>query len=200
MITVIAEHSFDIGRINPGAPILDVGCRSFSPAKELASLGFDVIAMDPDPEIIDPGITGIRFVKEALVAPNEVGMKPYASFGNGTGNFIVGDFSDVPTLGIIETVNCVDISELSQRFGVDDWGAIKLDCEGSEFEILQQWPGPIADQISVEFHEHTRSNPGAGYYEDLFKILGRWYRVAQHEKTARHGLVPNYWDSLFIRR
>jgi hypothetical protein len=89
------------------------------------------------------------------------------------------------------------------RFGVSFWEVVKLDCEGAEYEILRNWPGPIARQITIEFHDFLGGAPpgvaSAGHAE-ILAHLGQWYDVAQHEWTTQHGAGWNYWDSLFVLR
>jgi hypothetical protein len=81
---------------------------------------------------------------------------------------------------------------------------VKLDCEGEEFSILENWPGPIATQISVEFHDFTgprRALVDEGYYENkLWPHLCQWYKVVKHDWVDLRG-EPAYcghWDSLLV--
>lgn len=187
MIEVIAEHSVNWPA---SGPVLDVGCRSFNFSKELARRGFGVVAMDPDPTILDPRIAWLTFINQALVSRDMAGPLP----------FIMDKDPQARRIGITgdTVVRGVDIVSLSRSMGVDHWGIVKLDCEGCEYDILRDWPGPIADQITVEFHEHISLQPES-VYADIIAHLGQWYDVAQHEKSLRHCIgTPNYWDSLFL--
>jgi len=75
---------------------------------------------------------------------------------------------------------------------------IKIDIEGSEYEVIMSLEKAPAKQLSIEFHLHTGVY---GHYEmtmmeDKLKALG--YYPAQHERTSEHGAGFNYWDSLWI--
>jgi len=95
-------------------------------------------------------------------------------------------------------VDCISILELMNCCQVFHFDLIKLDCEGSEFQILEKWPQHhygIARQISVEFHDGTPSGPNRTeiYYADLFAKLG--YRVIQHEVTKQGDWI-GHWDTV----
>ncbi len=94
----------------------------------------------------------------------------------------------------------LSVLEIGKLFDVDVWDVVKLDCEGAEYGVLLDWPGPIANQITVEFHEHTGANEkGIEMYQRILRHLKQWYRVIQHETSQEHGIkTPNYWDSLFV--
>lgn len=200
-ITILDEHSFDFDSLNKEHLILDVGCRFFHLPKHLVEIGYEVVAIDPDPTVKSPNLPGILFKNCALTSKKFNGtLKELTVFGNGTANYLVTSTlnkQNHPTV----FVNCIDIESLSRLYNVDHWSAVKLDCEGSEYDILLEWPGPIADQISVEFHEHVPgANPkGEAYFPEMLKHLSQWYNVHNFQKEKRHCLAtPNYWDVLFI--
>jgi hypothetical protein len=91
----------------------------------------------------------------------------------------------------------LDIRERHDYSATRHFDLIKLDCEASEFPILENWPGPIATQISVEFHDYVhKSKWDAAYFARLFESLGRFgYRVIQHEEFELGG-GWGHWDSL----
>lgn len=187
-IEIIAEHSVKLPT-NSGF-VLDVGCRSFSFSKEMVRRGYSVIALDPDPTIEDPKISGISYERVALTAKGgkakfEMASDPQAR-----------RLSDAGTV----EVDCVTIQDIMRLNWISVFRIVKLDCEGAEYEILENWPGPIAEQVTVEFHEHVSPQPPERY-EKILARMGNWYNLVQHEKTERHCLKPaNYWDSLWIKR
>jgi FkbM family methyltransferase len=193
-IQALDEHSLDVDLLKPGSVVLDVGCRTFGLAKHLASQGCKVISLDPDPSIADPAVPGVVFVQKALVHELPVGDKIlFVPMHDASASFVI-NHGLIP--GAIK-VEATTIEKLSQEFGVSQWDAVKFDCEGSEYGILMTWPGPIAKQISVEFHEHVQAR-GESTIEAIVRHLSKWYQVQQHEKSHRHGLPINYWDSLFL--
>lgn len=191
-IEVIAEHSV-LFPVN--GPVLDVGCRSFAFSKEMARRGHTVTALDPDPTVEDPHVASIEFRRWALVG-NPALTAPESR------RFRMDPDPQARRLshdGEVE-VSAVNLMFLAGYCWVGHWGLVKLDCEGAEYDILLNWPGPIADQITVEFHEHVAPK-APEVYDAIIKHLGQWYDVVQHEKSLRHCLgTPNYWDSLFCLR
>lgn len=191
----ICDHSVDIDRLPEHPAVLDVGCRGFGFAKSFADRGARVIALDPDPEISDPRINDVTFLHLALTC--HYGHAVYRRNSGDDGEIIAA----VLRLPGTVSVPCVDIETLSTILGVDHWDVVKLDCEGSEFGILENWSGPIADQISVEFHDYRdRRRWGRNYFERLWKVLP-WYEVAQHrEFPVGPNNMMGHWDTLLVRK
>ncbi len=161
--------------------------------------------MDPDPIIERPDWLPVRcnFLKLALVHDNR-DTSGYASYSTGEGNMLT-DLEAYYDANML-TVDCVDIVTLMDREGVTHWDLVKLDCEGSEFDILANWPGPIADQISVEFHDGHPEMFGEHRMEWGEKLDGIWkhlcvgcepigYKVIQHE-MSKQGEWYGHWDTL----
>lgn len=199
MIT-IDTHTVEESLLSKGW-VLDVGCRGFGFARELSERGCQVLALDPDPSITAPSIPNVIYEKKALVA-KPTPSATYASWSTGEGNHLcVG--KSVPWYAQAHTVPCVTIAQLMSQYGVKEFDVVKLDCEGSEFEILPAWPGPIAKQISVEFHDFTGANPHnppQRFYDLMLAHIGQWYTVARHEMMDHPCGIRGYWDSLFVRR
>lgn len=196
----LSGHTIDVDRLQHDAVVLDVGCRGFGFSKDILRFCRDgvVIALDPAPDVLDPCIASCKYMSLALVGDNRA-RAGFAHFSNGDGDFITHaqGFYDAEMMH----VSCVNIQHLSIMHGVEKWDAVKLDCEGSEFQILENWPGPIADQISVEFHDwQDKEKRDGNYYETLFEMLGKFgYRVIQHELSDISGRgAVGHWDSLLV--
>lgn len=188
MIETISEHSVEVP---VAGPVLDAGCRSFAFSRAMALRGLGVVALDPDPTVENPGIPGVRYRREALLG---AARGPVAFFMDRD-----PQARRVASEGHV-TVTSTDMHALMRATGVQHWGVVKLDVEGCEYGILASWPGPIADQITIEFHEHISPAPQSTY-DSILAHLGQWYDVVQHEKSYRHCIgTPNYWDSLFRLR
>jgi FkbM family methyltransferase len=197
----IDEHSIDVDLLKGGA-VLDIGCRGFGFARALAELGCRVIAIDPNPSIDDPKIAGVTFINKALVpeshAPSKVG---YEMTNDPAANFTwVDGQASIHVLhnnAHVLAVECIHISTLMKANNIAMWDVIKMDCEGGEYPLLAEWPGPITRQITVEFHEHVCPR-GMDTINGIVSHLSQWYRPAQHWLGKQHGIAArNYWDSLF---
>lgn len=203
-IQTFGEHSLDRDQIEAGGWIADVGCRRFDFSRAVVPLGCKVLALDPG-TIDDPQIDGVRFLNMALVADPNLRTDELYEFGGGAGSYLGHLGTQAKAKAIKKTVRCIDINALMQQFEIQRFEAVKLDCEGSEYEILLRWPGPIAKQLSVEFHDfHESKRPKplermGEYYDAMLAHIGQWYDVVKHEQTSiRNIATPNYWDSLFV--
>lgn len=202
MIQSCDGHSYDESLLAPGGWALDVGARGFAFADRMGDLGLAVIAMEPDRAVNYERCPhgNLLFLNQALVGNPGYNSAMYAGWSDGTGNQLSADrpahaeeFYAVP---------CTTLSKLMERYKIDRFDIVKLDCEGSEYDILWNWPRHAAVQISVEFHDFLGKRPRLSYYEELFAGPLRDYEVVQHEWRPLNNENPvmNYWDSLFVLR
>lgn len=197
---LIAEHTIACLPKSSGM-VLDVGCRHFDFSKAMLDKGYSVVSIEADDEVIPPEYENLRFGNYAVVATSQNNLlQTLVKFGNGTANHLSTVVGENPRDSALNQVLGLSITEISHLFKVVCWDTVKLDCEGAEYGILLEWPGPIAKQITVEFHEHTGANVfGPSVYDKIFEHLSQWYTVVQHESSVRHCLsTPNYWDTLFV--
>ena len=199
----LSGHTVDVDRLPERPRVLDVGARGFDFSNDILNLRpkARIWALDPDPEIQRPdGLSArIEFLNVALVH-DERKESSYASYSTGEGNMLTNapSYYDAKML----RVPCINIGELMVKLHVDHWDLVKLDCEGSEFDILANWPGPIANQISVEFHDGHPEERGEHrhlrqlYYGSLWRHLIK-YTVVQHP-LFKQGAWYGHWDSLLV--
>lgn len=179
-----------------GGWVLDAGCRGWGFSSCFAAMGFKVLAMDPGPKV-SGAPDGVEFRREALVGDGRRAAM-YASWSTGEGNYICPANYEPESYQKVTSVPAIGLADLMEREGIGIFEIVKLDVEGSEYDILWNWPGPIARQITVEFHDFRGGGPGKGWYDRLIARLSRWYKVFRHERTSDcHGL-KNYWDSVFV--
>jgi len=182
-------------------PVLDVGAGpSFVFSKYFALRGHRVVAMDPDPSNTNPDILGVTYLRLALVGRNP-GVRAFSMDPNPQARFVSPPANEVctPPLKDPVMVEGVTILHVSEMVQVPVWDLVKLNCEGEESEILKSWPGPIARQIVVSFHEHYRPI-GEDAIEKIMEHLDQWYLRERHVRDARYGGGMNYWDTLLVRR
>ena len=185
-IEVIAEHSADIDLLPENAKVLDLGCRGFLFTDELRRRGNKVVSVDCDKFDRDDylqiglsdenGLCSCLYTNDPQATTIKKALIPLAGFD----------------------IQMMTIQALSAKLDVEFWDLIKLDIEGSEYEVIMSMDRPYATQLSIEFHLHTGIY---GENEMLLmenKLLWLGYFPVQHDKTKQHGLSYNYWDSLFI--
>lgn len=191
----LCGHTIDESLLPEIPVVLDVGSRDFHFTKALLQIrprAF-VVAMDPDKGI--PAPINCLFWNMALVGDGKT-KSNYASYSTGEGNMLLEGNSYYDAK--IYEVACIDIQTLMRHCKVNQWDLVKLDCEGSEFDILWNWPGPIAKQISVEFHDGADpAHRHDQYFAGLFERLLVYYRVVQHEKFQQ-GAWWGHWDSVLV--
>lgn len=190
MITVIAEHSVDLDLLPEKANILDLGCRGFLWTNYFRQLGHNVFTVDPDPEV-KPGLSDKHY---------RIAITDY----NGIATLIK---SNDPQATRIEAkmklgrgpddVKCSTLASFSKMVGVKFWDLIKIDVEGSEYEIIKSMNNPRAKQLSIEFHLHTGIYGLKEVAEMRDKLESLGYTTVKHDMTKQHGMGLNFWDSLF---
>ena len=202
----LSSHTVDLDLLPESPTVLDVGCRDFG--FTLAILEHRpkarVIAMDPDPEMsLERLPVEAIFLRRALVGDIRQ-LSNYAGWSTGEGNILC----DVAPHYAERThwVMCVNLENLMIEHYPEakHFDLVKLDCEGTEYEILEHWPGPVATQISVEFHDWTgpwKEYAASGYYERLWAGPLHDYEVVQHELSpVGPGQHMGHWDSLLRLR
>lgn len=181
--------------------VLDVGSRNFGFSNQMSKLGYIVYAIEPDADVPESSDKNIHLIRTALTGPKDANtQKTLFKWSTGEGNYVEDGNRLPPSSSVSQLTSCSSLPQISELTKVDFWDIIKLDCEGAEYDILLNWPGPIAGQITVEFHDFCGANPeGKKTYEKILRHLSQWYDVIQHEQTRRYaGNVNNYWDSLFV--
>ena len=207
-LQALASHTVDLDLLPSEPLVLDVGCRwfDFTNAVQIRRKAARIIAIDPARDVIPPlmnlrgALAPFEFLNCALVGDPRP-FQQLAHFSTGEGDFLTNQshFAGWDKQPDIYEVPCVRIGELMTGQNIDHFDLVKLDCEGSEFGILENWPGPIATQISVEFHDWDKPQyRSESYFNTLWARLP-WYRVVQHE-LSKQGTGVGHWDTLLVLR
>jgi FkbM family methyltransferase len=189
-------HSIDRSLLTAGGWVLDAGCRGFCFSRAVAAFGCKVLALDPARDIVDPKLPGVHFLRKALTAKG--GRCRYVDTPKKFWNYVVDERLRAEADGRnfsgqdVFKVECLSIAELMASYSIPRFDAVKLDIEGAEYDLLEHWPGAIARQLSVEFHDFYREifPEGPDYYARALPHLAQWYRCVQNHP----------YDCLFIER
>ena len=197
----LASHTIDVDLLPEEPIVLDVGCRWFDFTRGILAHRPKavVLCLDPSSDIIrevDLPTRQVQFRPIALVGHDRFSTNFAEGIaGDGGGNHALdadrdGDYK-------IRRVPCMNIEQFMYHWGVQHFDAVKLDCEGSEFGILENWPGPIATQLSVEFHDWSGPWKERGCGMAITNLAHFGYKTVQHE-LSKQGTGIGHWDSLFV--
>lgn len=188
----IDGHTFDETLIT-GSWMIDAGCRGFD--REWNKYFYYHYALD----IEDFGPqSAVDFKHAALMAKSGDIEAHY--FGNGTGNFVKG-INEQPYNGPdrpceTKKVKAITLQDIYNEIGTDI-DLLKLDIEGSEYEILASID-PIPKQITVEFHQHCHPYLHDKWIVRVLQHMNQNYQLTQYPCPG----WPRYkfMDCLFIRK
>jgi hypothetical protein len=185
MISVFDGHSIIPGLLPNRPTVLDVGCRGFAFGDAIRSLRPSAVIHELDIDLLETSRSYTRAGLAEAAGLASCSTEPDACWRH----LIPGH--DFPVYTIASYSACA---------GVASWDVIKLDCEGSEYGILQSFDRPWARQLTVEFHQHTHFRREWSEISAIIGRLSQWYTPVQHRLEDQMGLGMNYWDSLLIAR
>lgn len=189
MKTEVVAHHTILPEFLTGGPVLDVGCRAHGFGVWFADRGHKVMALDPDPDLDPPTHPNIQYHRAALMP--EGGVHRFWMHENPEARCVL--FGGEVRPGKIVEVKAMGLGDIATT----KWDVVKFNCEGSEYEVLPKWPGPIARQMVVSFHEHYRPQ-GWRAIGKIVEHLLKWYHPVIHGWDVRHYGGYNYWDSVFV--
>ena len=204
LVKTVFEHSFDESILPQGGYVLDAGCgRDFFFAKEMARNGFNVICLDPNPKIKDIP-NEVTFIPKALTAAKNGNLKMHLCQDADASTIMYTDRDTFKKtiLEVVEVETCT-IEDLMSQLNIKKFDLIKMDIEGSEYEILMNIDNLLPGQMSVEFHDFRNMNPfypnNELYYEKLMLKIGKWYDMIDNisPKPKWMNAQGKHWYTLF---
>lgn len=148
----------------PGA-IVDLGCATWDWSQRFFG---SKLVVGADPFETDPKIDGVHFF-QGLVSVVR-GRVQISREGTGSSTRSTTNAVEVPAITLMD---------LLDRWGVSEVAALKINTEGSEYELLINLPEQLIakiDQIAVSFHDFI----GIGSAKTVEAVLGylrNWYDV-----------------------
>lgn len=151
-----------------GDTVLDIGAHIGAYTLRAAAAGARVIAFEPEPDNVCvlrqnvahlPAVRVEPFAIAATTGERTLG----ASFGRSTGGW-----SLLKTRSI-RTVRCVSLEDVWRQWSLDRVALLKMDIEGSEYEVLLSAPAFILssiDRVVVEVHDNYRGH-------NVLQLVGR---------------------------
>ena len=211
MIRKIHSHTIDDGLLLPGDWVLDLGSRDFVFSRKMLSLGLNVIAVDPARGIVPILYCRMKknfhFINKACVGKKISDSLTYFEYIDWGANSLYNKDSKHRLVQNKESdfiksydVDVITIAEIMDEFCVDQFGLIKIDIEGGEYDILLNFPSNCAKQITVEFHDWLGLNPYKNpeeFYKHVESTTLSDYEVKLRRRVMMSN-IPTYSDVLYV--
>ena len=177
---VLLEGEYDFPLESSPQVIVDagahLGCTSIWFATKYPSAR--IIAIEPEPanfELLVRNLAPFPNVTPVNAALwSHQGVVAIDDPGTGTWGFRTAEIGDEPTSA--ETVECLTVPDLMQRFDLDRIDLLKIDIEGAEKEVFSDigasgWITNV-DAIEVELHDRFRPGCSRAFFSQVgdFKI------------------------------
>ncbi len=187
--------------LKEGDWVLDAGARGFTLQAALGDK-YNYLCLDPDKDIEHPYSSNpllpnvIIYLKQALMPVN--GQYNYCGWSYGDGNYI---YKDNPPAHAETKYSVQGVSArcLMDIYGINQFGLAKIDCEGSEYDILLSIKFPFAKMICCEFHQCLGFNPYGSHDDYMHKLLsssfGEIYKV---EEWYEYPNIKGMYEYLFV--
>lgn len=183
---IINEELADPYRI-PEKPefVIDVGSHIGVTALLCAKKGADVLAFEPEKNNYETLLYNVKVngLENKIMCVNEGVGKSGNSKLYLHRNMSGTNSTYLKQKGLNEDVyqdiNILSIYEVFNKYKIKRCDLLKLDCEGSEYDIIKSLDDNIVnviDQISVEFHDNKTT-------QELIDILSRWYKGENIHKS-----------------
>lgn len=187
--------------IDENSTVIDIGAHIGAFSVLAAARGARVLALEPTLEnfrLLEenlrlnrlPGI--VKPIKAALWTTDgvlEIKKPPPDEVNTGAGGF----FYDDPR-ALTETVECISLSTLFEREGVERCALLKMDCEGAELKILPALTEQIFDKIDaivLEYHLQQETD-----LRELLRVLySRNFLIDWEERTDSLGMLIGFRES-----
>jgi len=202
----IHGHTIDLSLLSNGGWVLDLGCRDFLFSGEMLYYRMNVVAVDPYKDLkleFKNEVKNFNFINKACVGikKDKILYHEYTDWG---ANSI---FKHEESLGYDNIkkyeVETITIEEIMKQFNIECFDLIKIDVEGSEYEILQNF-NVNAKQISVEYHDWLKLNPYENvedFYTEIENNQLKNYEVKFRKKVPMgDDGGETYSDVLYVRK
>jgi FkbM family methyltransferase len=205
----IRGHTF-LDRLSEQPLVVDLGANVGRFAGELLESypAAQIVLVEGDPYLLD--ILRRRFARspnvrifQGLVGPRSIPRTPFHLSKVPEGNSVLRQFSETWGPGEsreiqVEMISLADLFRLLEARQVD---LLKVDIEGSEWELLEQFSPELAavvDQLTVEFHDFLAPGLRARTERCIQHLEQLGYRAGCRSTDHVHG--SPYFDCLFVRR
>ena len=165
------ENEYKLGKFEPDDIVIDVGGHIGIFAIDCVQRGADVISFEPNPESYELMLKNVETndwehriaVYKQAIATTEGKAILYLDDVNPGSHSLVKECVDHPGNNKIE-VDTVTLDSVTKNFEVK---LLKLDCEGSEYDIIKESNLDNVEEITGELHDVNKNQDLVDY---LIKI------------------------------
>jgi FkbM family methyltransferase len=182
ILDVIGRNVYRVGRTEPWRTVIDIGANIgvFAVLAAQAAPGARIICYEPSADACgllrtNLALNGVTAVvhQRAVTAAHGVAVLHATAASALRRLHPAGATPTTPR----ETVETVTLADAFDADSIDDCDFLKIDCEGSEYDILRACPASVlarVKRIALEFHEWT---PGQDHQELVALLTARGFTV-----------------------
>lgn len=198
-IDIFEHRDYDSDQLPPIGPnsiVVDIG----------ANIGlFSLLAASTSPDItvyaFEPAPDSFALLQKNITANGCINIHPYQYAVSGTtcemelyldaaslGDSMIQEWVGEDSIVGTERVECISLDDLFARCGLKSCDYLKIDCEGSEFDLLFSASGETLNKvrtIAVEYHEHRGRK--ASDLAQLLKTHG--FRTLEKRSCPNSGML-----------
>ena len=180
-------------RVAPGELVVDIGANigTFSVYAATVCAASRVLSFEPFPDnyrmllrnVKQNELHMVTCVNQAVAGERGLRILSLDSADSGSHSLISGSFE-----GTVK-VDCCTLEDIFQRFSLAKIDYLKMDCEGAEYEILENAGSRIRQIGRISMETHTISDHKA---EDLEKLLrGQGFEVRLFNGSRLYAARPS---------
>ncbi len=178
-------------KIQPRDVVIDIGANIgvFAAYAATRARNGSVYAYEPFPDCVDWLSKNIEasHLDNVVIIPQGVAGKPHSRKLRVSSLWILNTlYESIDEGGQVE-INCVGLEQVFNDNNLDRCDLLKIDCEGAEYEILEQCPPGILSRVRRITGEYHQGAHQRGTGEGLRRLLeSRSFRV-----DRLHPLAPD---------
>ena len=195
---IFARDEYRLKGLREGSlgTVIDVGAHIGLFALRVSPLATRVLSFEPVPANFATLVHNVSSLPNVSAVPKAVtGRRETATIyvsDNPSAHSLYPSATELKTNPT--RVECVTLEDVFSEYGVDRCGLLKLDCEGSEYSLLEAVPDSLwkrIDRVAMEYHPVAGGGESwtGERLEDRLRALGYEVRRMPSRKYLSKGLL-----------